>query len=79
MDKQLPKFSVFKVTKSKQISDIQVGDSNAIASGSVSEEYYFSTKELAQHYVSQYKYVINIDCTIEEIKVNEEGILNGEL
>lgn len=79
MDKQLPKFSVFKVTKSKQISDIQVGDSNAIASGSVSEEYYFSTKELAQHYVSQYKYVININCTIEEIKVNEEGILNGEL
>lgn len=79
MDKQLPKFSVFKVTKSKQISDIQVGDSNAIASGSVSEEYYFSTKELAQHYVSQYKYVVNINCTIEEIKVNEEGILNGEL
>lgn len=79
MDKKLPKFSVFKVTKSKQISDIQVGDSNAIASGSVSEEYYFSTKELAQHYVSQYKYVININCTIEEIKVNEEGILNGEL
>lgn len=79
MDKQLPKFSVFKVTKSKQISDIQVGDSNAIASGSVSEEYYFSTKELAQHYVSQYKYVININCTIEEIKVNEGGILNGEL
>lgn len=79
MDKQLPKFSVFKVTKSKQISDIQVGDSNAIASGSVSEEYYFSTKELAQNYVSQYKYVININCTIEEIKVNEEGILNGEL
>lgn len=79
MDKQLPKFSVFKVTKSKQISDIQVGDSNAIASGSVSEEYYFSTKELAQHYVSQYKYVININCTVEEIKVNEEGILNGEL
>lgn len=79
MDKQLPKFSVFKVIKSKQITDIQVGESKAIASGSVSEEYYFSTKELAQHYVNQYKYVININCTIEEIKVNEEGILNGEL
>lgn len=79
MDKQLPKFSVFKVKKSKQVCDIQIGDSNALASGSLSEEYYFSTKELSQHYVNQYKYVVNINCTIEEIKVNEEGILNGEL
>lgn len=78
MDKQLPKFSVFKVTKYKKSVDIQVDNSKEISSGSISkEEYYFSTKELAQTYISQYKYVTNIDCKLKEIKVNEEGILNG--
>lgn len=78
MDKQLPKFSVFKVTKYKKVNDIQVDNSKEKASGTISkEEYYFSTKELAQKYISQYKYVININCELKEIKVNEEGILNG--
>ena len=78
MDKQLPKFSVFKVTKYKKVNDIQVDNSKEKASGTISkEEYYFSTKELAQEYISQYKYVININCKLKEIKVNEEGILNG--
>lgn len=78
MDKQLPKFSIFKVTKSKKVSDIQVDNSKEKGNVSISkEEYYFSTKELAQKYISQYKYVINIDCELKEIKVNEEGLLNG--
>ena len=78
MDKQLPKFSIFKVTKSKKVSDIQVDNSKEKGNVSISkEEHYFSTKELAQKYISQYKYVINIDCELKEIKVNEEGLLNG--
>jgi len=78
MDKKLPKFSIFKVTKYKKVSDIQVDNSKEEGNVSISkEEYYFSTKELAQKYISQYKYVINIDCKLKEIKVNEEVILNG--
>ncbi|BCG66407.1 hypothetical protein [Staphylococcus phage vB_SsapH-Golestan101-M] len=71
MDKQLPKFSVFKVTKYK------VDNSKEVVSGTISKEYYFSTKELAQKYINQYKYVTNIACKVEEVKVNEEGTLNG--
>lgn len=78
MDKKLPKFSVFKVTKHKKVDDIQVDNSKEKASGTISkEEYYFSTKELAQKYINQYKYVTNIVCKVAEVKVNEEGILNG--
>ena len=78
MDKQLPKFSIFKVTKYKKVSDIQIDNSKEEGNVSISkEEYYFSTKELAQKYISQYKYVTNIVCKVEEVKVNEEGTLNG--
>lgn len=77
MDKQLPKFSVFKVTKYKKVSDIQVDNSKEVVSGTLSKEYYFSTEELAQKYINQYKYVTNIVCKVEEVKVNEEGTLNG--